>query len=162
MKLILSVSLIATVVFLAGCGRVQNVQVGRSPGFDSRSDIAYWIEPFEDNNSYEDKVKFTEAAKTVSGAFETAFLAAGYRIVSKGKEDATVTGTVFAYHRGTFGGPPSTVGFEVKATDSKSGEVLWKASHSISTYSQYNYDPALLAGDVAKELVQRLRAPAGR
>jgi len=56
------------------------------------------------------------------------------------REDAIVTGTVIAYYRGRFVGRYTTVGFEVKATDSNTGEVLWKASHSRTTRWDYDYD----------------------
>lgn len=155
-KTVLKVGLIAAVGVLVGCATAQNVQVWTDPQIGSLSDIAYSIEPFEDVNAKEDKENFPEAAKAVSGHFETALLQAGYRIVSKGKEDAIVTGTVMAYYRGRFVGRYTTVGFDVKATDSRTGEVLWKASHSITTSFEYNYDPAVLAARVARELVQKL------
>ena len=162
MKTTFKVGLIVAVGLLAGCATVQNAQVWTSPQIGSRSDIAYSIDPFEDANAKKDKENFPHAAKVVSEAFETAFLQSGYRVVSKGKEDAYVTGTLKAHYRGSFTGRYTTVGFDVKATDSKRGETLWKASHSITTGWDYDYDPAVLAGKVARELVQKLNASAGQ
>ncbi len=155
MKRMRNFCLIAVTVICAGCA---SAQVWMSPLISAPARMSYSIEMFEDANDRKDNAIFPDAAEIVTNAFETSLLTHGYRVIKEGEADAIISGKVLSYHRGRlFGpGPNTTVGFEVNARDAETGEMLWKASHSITTEFDITYDPKLLADTVSNELVKKL------
>jgi TolB-like protein len=158
MKVPSRLALAGALILTAGCVTPQKTAVWVSPEAKSGSSLTYAILPFADANAKPDKEKFPEAAKVVQEAFETAFLESGHKVVASGNEEASVQGTVTCFYRGAFGGRYTTVGVEVKAVTAKSGAVLWKASYTKRTQWDYKYEPAMLAREVAAELVKELTA----
>lgn len=142
-------------LLIAGCA-AQKATVSFSPKAPRRPDLTYAVLPFIDGNAGKDRENYPRAALVVASAFETALMRAGHAIVSAGKEDVSVTGTVTAFYRGRFMGRYTTVGFDVKATDTKSGTVLWTGSHARTTRWDYKYDPSMLVKRVARELAEKL------
>lgn len=158
MKVLSRILLAGALLSTAGCVTPQKTAVWVSPEAKSGSSLPHAILPFADANAKPDKEKFPEAAKVVQEAFETAFLESGHKVVAPGNEEVSVQGTVTCYYRGAFMGRYTTVGFEVKAVAAKSGVVLWKASYTKRTQWDYKYEPAMLAREVAAELVKELTA----
>jgi hypothetical protein len=148
--------LVAACLGIAGCKTIDHVQVWENPTVKIDPSKTFRIEAFENISPQKDQDNFPEAGQIVAMAMESALLNAGYRIMDSNATHCFITGTVEEYFQGRFGGKNTTVGFSVKATDAESGEILWKASHSITTEWEYNYAPSLLAKRVAGELVDSL------
>ncbi len=148
--------LVAACLGIAGCKTIDDVQVWESAHARVDSTKTFRIGNFDNISPKKYQDKYPEAAQTVSTAVESALLSAGYRVVESYSAECVITGTVGEYFQGGFGGKNTTVGFNVKATDVESGEILWKTSHSITTKWEYNYSPPLLAKRVANELVEAL------
>ncbi len=148
------IGLIAIIGVLTGCAT--QTRIWKNSQLVTPSKNTYSMGEFEDANLGKDRYAFPGATRVVSGALETALLQSGYKIVGLGEGNAIITGTVTAYYQGEFIGRYTTVGFECKATNSKTGEILWKASRSKTTQWVYNYDPFKLSSEVAKDLVQDL------
>ncbi len=148
-------AVVAGLLVAAGCA-TQKATVWFSPEVSGLSELTYAILPFTDGNYAKHRLDYPQAAAVVASAFESSFLQTGQRVVSMGNEDVTLSGTVTAFYRGSFGGAYTTVGFDVKAVYKKKGAVLWKASHAKTTKYYYKYDPNLLAKEVAEELVEQL------
>jgi hypothetical protein len=70
--------------------------------------------------------------------------------------DIVILGTVTAFYRGVYIESYTTVGFSVKAIDVKTGELVGKASVLRSTKWRFDYDPAIYANEIAKEVIGQL------
>lgn len=157
MKNCLRLLIILMLGMTTSCMTIQDVQTWKNPQADLSQRISYKFGEFKNTNSKHDLEEYPEAKQIMQEALETALLRSGFQIITEGEADAIISGTVREYYRGSFGDRYTTVGFDIKATDVGSGEMMWKASHSITTKWDYKYSPSLLANRVAQELAASLR-----
>jgi len=156
MKTCVTLSWLAYLVMCMGCSSSHEMPSLAESRLASLSGVKYAIKPFLDLNAPKYKEKYPDAARYVEAALETALVNAGQTVVAEGSEDAFITGSVRAFYRGTWGGVYTTVGFDAKAVGSRTGEVLWKGSHSKTTRFWYKYDPTVYVNEVAKEFVEEI------
>jgi hypothetical protein len=91
----------------------------------------------------------------MTSAVESALLKLGKHVGTDTNGDVQISGLVTAFYKGSFAGDYTTVGLDLKAIDKKSGVLVWKATYAKSTKWNYKYDPALLADEVASELLKK-------
>ncbi len=149
--------IIPLIGMLAGCTTIQTAQTWSNPRTTERSGYSYQIGTFTNANSKEDQENFPDAETIIKKSLETELLQAGFRILETDETSAIITGVITDYYRGRLMGRYTTVGFDVKATDRNTGEILWKGSHTLTTQWHYDYPPTLLANKVSQELVYLIR-----
>ncbi|MBN2104200.1 hypothetical protein JW835_09195 [bacterium] len=179
-------SFLIVLIFTLSCAsstRHIKSEVWKNPDIGRIQNIKYIILPFEDHNTAEGKFNYPQAKNVIYDAFETAMLSGGYEIVEytqlekeivkKGGDvenknslvldyalklgaTAVIHGYLTDYYQGSFFGGYTTVGFSVKALGIENGQILWKAERSKKMQWDYDYDPAFLAKELAKEMIQEL------
>jgi len=155
-------TLVAIAGALTGCATQDSeVALSKPPKNTVDDRNTYSIAVFQDANRELYKKDYPDAAVVVRSAIESAFVKYGKHLV-KDKGDIEITGIVTTYHRGEFWAGYergyTTVGISLKATDSKSGRVLWTASVMKRTQLIYDYDPAKFSQEVADAFVKAIVA----
>ncbi len=162
MKTLLRIVGVATgLLLVTGCASPKPT-VSFATSATQLTNATYAIGPFVDGNAEKDRATYPNAAAVVAAAFEDALMESGRQTVGLGEEDITVSGVVTAYWQGKFWGRDSTVGFNVRAVEKKTGIVLWTASHSRTPRWEYDLPPGLLAREVACEIVKQIVAAGKR
>jgi hypothetical protein len=115
----------------------------------------YSIPAFQDGINERDKAAYPNATTVARAAIESAFVKCGKHVVQD-NGDIEITGVVTAFNRGDFWKRFTTVGIDLKATDKKTGSVLWTASLTKRPplHYDYDYDPARWTPEVADQLVK--------
>jgi hypothetical protein len=147
---------IMVVAMISGCATQEptvEIVSGKLPPDDNQ--LTYMLQPFQSLQAADAQKIYPQAAKILSLAVESALVARGRQVVI-GKGDIEISGAVTAYYTGTFGGPFSTVGLDLKAVDKRSGLVVWTASDVRVANWHYNIEPALLAYLVADDLMEKV------
>jgi curli biogenesis system outer membrane secretion channel CsgG len=156
-------TLFAFCFILGSCAISATAEITATPLLKEKPPQSYALLPFELRLSpslktlrVENALKYPNAAKVVTDAFETALLETGARIVERSQLDKAlkeaafansglteansielgklvsastiVMGSVTEYHKGGFGKKETTVSVSVKAIDVESGTILWKGS----------------------------------
>jgi hypothetical protein len=148
--------IVLALLFISGCAAKQKATVVFNPATTIRSDVTYAILPLKNSILAKDKLIYPEAETFVANALESALMGTGYSIVSEGKEDVSISGSVTTFHKGTFLDGYTTVSFSLKAVDKKTGAIIWRADHAKETQFDYDYNPVLLAREAVQELVKEL------
>lgn len=159
----LSKLLILATVIISGCATqapsVAFIRGGSPPKDDG---LTYVLQPFRDAQIAKAKLIYPQAPEILHLAVESALVKSGKHVVTDGNGDIEITGVVTAYYMGSFGGPYTTVGLDLKAVEKKSGLVIWVANDIKNTRWKYDYEPTLLAYDVACELIAKVFEPGSK
>jgi hypothetical protein len=154
--LIRSILLMIGAGIIAGCATSSPRVVANGDTLQPKDDPKiYCILPLLDANSGKYQEDYPQASEVMTSAVESALLKLGKHVGTDTNCDIQISGLVTAYYKGSFAGDYTTVGLDLKATDKKLGVIVWKTAYVKSTKWNYKYDPALLADEVASELLKK-------
>lgn len=155
MRKIISLFAFAFIAFaISGCTTPSIALSSGAPKAEG-VEATYSIPAFQNANSEHDKAAYPNATTVARAAIESAFVKCG-KHVTEDNGNIEITGVVTAFYPGNFWRRYTTVGISLKATDKKSGSILWTASLTKHApfYYDYDYDPGKWAPEVADQLVK--------
>jgi len=153
MSVIIKTSMILVVVMLiAGCATPGPYVVDLND-MKVEKGATYGFKPLKNTVAPE---KYPNAGYYLGVYLRSEFKKHGFPIVTDGKEDVSIRGTVAKFYKGSFNGGYSSVGLILNAVDRKTNKPLWTASYTKTTKFHFDYEPSALAREVVEELVKKL------
>jgi hypothetical protein len=157
-KLLYPILFIVSAAIISGCGSAPSVAIGSFASQYENDRTTYSVSEFQDVNAAADKIAYPGAAEILRSDVESRLIKHGIHVLKGDNSDVVITGIVTSFYQGAAFDRYSTVGVSITATDRKSGHVLWSASHAKTAKWHYDYNPALLAGEVTDELLNAVFA----